>query len=83
MNTSSFWQTALSEQDAYFRNMRLPQDRTRSDLEFVMKLASVADEFDWLRIHVTANGLSYSKRLMNPNGSENFARSQRGSNFGY
>ncbi len=76
-HTSSFWQGAPSEQDAYFQNMRLSQDRTRSALEFVMKLPSVSHSFVWLRDHLTANGLSYSKRIFNLEGNENFARSQR------
>jgi len=76
-HTSSFWQGAPSEEDAYFLNMRLSQDRTRSALEYVMKLPSVSGKLDWLRKHVTANGLSYSKRIFNSNKTENFARSQR------
>lgn len=75
--TSSFWQSATSEQDAYFQNMRLSQDRTRSTLEYVLRLAAVAKDLNWLREHITANGLSYSKRIFSANGKENFARSQR------
>lgn len=74
--TSSFWQSATNEQDAYFQNMRLSQDRTRSTLEYVLRLPTVATNLDWLREHVTANGLSYAKRIFT-NGKENFARSQR------
>ena len=76
-HTSSFWQNAPTEQDAYFQNMRLSQDRTRSALEFVMRLGPVSDHLGWLREHVIANGLSYSKRIFLSNGSEDVRRSQR------
>ena len=76
-HTSSYWLGAPTEQDAYFQNMRLSQDRTRSALEFVMKLGAVSDNVGWLREHVIANGLSYSKRIFNSNGSEDVRRSQR------
>jgi hypothetical protein len=32
---------------------------------------------EWLREHVTANGMSYSNRIYNSNGKENYSRSQR------
>jgi outer membrane protein OmpA-like peptidoglycan-associated protein len=75
--TSSFWQSAPSEQDAYFQNMRLSQDRTRSTLEYVMKFPSLSNDLSWLREHVAANGLSYAKRIFNADGKENYSRSQR------
>ena len=75
--TSSFWQSATSDEDAYFQNMRLSQDRTRSALEYVLRLPTLANDLNWLRAHITANGLSYSKRIFKANGKEDFARSQR------
>jgi len=76
-HTSSFWQQAASEQDAYFKNMFLSQERTRKTLEHIMGLPTIADRLKWLREHVTANGLSYSKRIFDANGAENFIKSQR------
>lgn len=76
-HTSSFWKDSLSDQEAYFKNLTLSQERTRSTLEFVMDLQNVQHELAWLRGHVTANGLSYSKRIRNVNGTENYALSQR------
>jgi outer membrane protein OmpA-like peptidoglycan-associated protein len=76
-HTSSFWQGAPTEEDAYFQNMRLSQDRTRSALEYVMKLTSISKNISWLRTHVTANGLSYSKIILNAKGAEDFVHSQR------
>lgn len=75
--TSSLWQSATSEQYAYFQNMRLSQDRTRSALEYVMNIPSLGGDMEWLREHITAIGMSYSKRIYNANGKENYSRSQR------
>jgi outer membrane protein OmpA-like peptidoglycan-associated protein len=75
--TSSFWQSATTQEDAYFQNMRLSQDRTRSTLEYVMGLPAVASDADWLRKHITANGLSSSKLIYKGDGKEDFSRSQR------
>src|SRR5262249_49986169 len=55
----------------------LSQERTRKTLEHVMTLPATTDRLRWLRKHVTANGLSFSRRILNPDGSENFAKSQR------
>ena len=76
-HTSSIWQSADSRQDAYFNNMRLSQERTRSTLQYVIGISQILDRSDWLRAHFTANGLSSSKRIMNSDGTENFSRSQR------
>jgi outer membrane protein OmpA-like peptidoglycan-associated protein len=76
-HTSSYWQSSTSEQDAYFQNMKLSQERTRSALEFVMSLPQVANEIKWLEARVTANGLSSSKLIRKPDGTEDVARSQR------
>lgn len=75
-HTSSIWQGA-SPQEAYFSNMGLSQNRTRSTLQYVMGLPELEDRLPWLRSHVTANGLSSSKRVMNSDGTENITRSQR------
>jgi outer membrane protein OmpA-like peptidoglycan-associated protein len=41
-HTSSIWSNLLSDQ-AYFQNMRLSQDRTRSALQYVLALPPVRD----------------------------------------
>lgn len=62
-HTSSEGTVGMSEANAYFYNMRLSQDRTRSVLEH--SLASVGPQaFEWTRDRATANGLSSSKRLV-------------------
>jgi outer membrane protein OmpA-like peptidoglycan-associated protein len=75
-HTSSLWFNAPLDQ-AYFQNMRLSQDRTRSTLQYVLGLPSIGDRLRWLRGHITANGLSSSKRVLKPDGSEDYERSQR------
>lgn len=68
-HTSSFWAPNTAPQLAYFENMRLSQDRTRSVLTYVMSLYSSRLFEQWLRSKVTANGLS-SSRLIYKNGKE-------------
>jgi outer membrane protein OmpA-like peptidoglycan-associated protein len=76
-HTSSFWTQAATTKDAYFFNMALSQERTRSTLKYVMGLPSVGAETEWLREFVTANGLSSSKPIVDASGSEDADRSQR------
>ena len=76
-HTSSSWGKGVGADEAYFRNMELSQSRTRSALEYVLLLPQVAGEKPWLIQHLTANGLSSSQVLRNPDGSENVEASQR------
>jgi outer membrane protein OmpA-like peptidoglycan-associated protein len=76
-HTSSTWGGAASADDAYFRNMELSQSRTRSTLEYVLLLPQVSGEKAWLTRKLTANGLSSSQTLKNPDGSEDVEGSQR------
>ncbi len=76
-HTSSLWSANTSPQEAYFRNMELSQARTRSALRYVMGLSQVQAESAWLRKYVTANGLSSSQPILNPDGTENEVLSQR------
>lgn len=48
----------------YFHNMELSQNRTRSVLSFVLE-HTLSDENDkeWVKLNLTANGLSYSKPI--------------------
>lgn len=76
-HTSSAWSQAVNSDDAYLRNMELSQARTRSTLGYVMELAQVAYAKDWLRQHLTANGLSSSQLIVQQDGSEDADRSRR------
>ncbi|MCX7983496.1 MAG: OmpA family protein [Bacteroidetes bacterium] len=77
-HTSSEWRYDVSLDSAYLLNMELSQNRTRSVLEFVLSLpdARVQTQKDWLKKHVTANGLSSSK-LIFTNGREDKEASRR------
>lgn len=75
-HTSSFWGN-VSDKDAYFHNMALSQERTRAALEYILKLPSLRRDEDWLRGHLTANGLSSSKPVKRPDGSIDEQASQR------
>lgn len=68
-----------TEQQAYLYNMKLSQDRTRSVLEFILSLnaSKPYDDISWLRLHLTANGLSSSKIIVNDKGIEDKKRSRR------
>jgi outer membrane protein OmpA-like peptidoglycan-associated protein len=76
-HTSSQWHGAANADDAYFRNMELSQSRTRSTLAYVLLLPQVAAQKSWLTGKLTANGLSSSQPVREPDGSENVEASQR------
>lgn len=76
-HTSSSWYGATSSDDAYIRNMALSQQRTRTTLNFLMNLSSVQYSKDWLKTHLTANGLSSAKVIRQDNGVEDPQRSRR------
>jgi outer membrane protein OmpA-like peptidoglycan-associated protein len=75
-HTSSEWQIDVSPDIAYFLNMKLSQDRTRSVLEYVMNLPQVSNQNEWLKNYLTANGLSSSKLIL-ANGIEDKDKSRR------
>lgn len=78
-HTSSEWtrrDTGLTL-ESYFKNMELSQDRTRSVLEYVMQLNSMNNHRMFLINKLTANGLSYSKRIILKNGEEDYKKSRR------
>ncbi len=62
-HTSKFWKD-VSPSEAYFLNMALSQERTRSTLKFLMSLPIFKDDDDWFRQHITANGLSSSQPII-------------------
>lgn len=76
-HTSSFWKGA-STSDAYFLNMDLSQQRTRSTLKFIMGMPAFQTEETWLKEHITANGLSSSRPIIkNPKSSQDDEINQR------
>ena len=77
-HTSSEWQ-GVSSEAAYIRNMELSQGRTRSVLEYVLKIRLIGQSQEirgWLKQHSTANGLSSSKLILK-GGKENKKESRR------
>lgn len=62
-HTSSEYAAASSDEEAYFRNMQLSQDRTRTVLQYVLDLPEAGNYDGWARPRITANGLSSSKLL--------------------
>jgi outer membrane protein OmpA-like peptidoglycan-associated protein len=60
-HTSPRWNKgATGPEDAYFKNMKLSQERTRETLEYVLNNPAAHAHLDWLRQVITANGLSSS-----------------------
>src|SRR5690554_6738947 len=75
-HTSSEWSFEVPEEEAYFSNMELSQDRTRKVLEFVLRNEKLDGNKNWIRERLTANGLSSSK-LVASNGIEDKIKSRR------
>lgn len=76
-HTSSMWRYDTDFEEAYLLNMALSQARTRETLAECLRLAG-DDHRDWLRAHLTANGLSSSRLIRHASsGIEDALRSQR------
>lgn len=75
-HTSSEWEGAATDDEAYFKNMALSQARTRSVLEYALGLPLVNPFKGWAQAHLTANGLS-SSQLVYHGSQEDKARSRR------
>jgi outer membrane protein OmpA-like peptidoglycan-associated protein len=76
-HTSSEWVYNASQEFAYFENMRLSQDRTRTTLEFTLSQLMDEDSKYWTRSLITANGLSSSQLIYNQLGQEDKEASRR------
>lgn len=61
-HTSIEGRVGMNEQEAYFYNMKLSQDRTRSVLQYCLTLLNNEIEL-WTRERATANGLSSVKPI--------------------
>ena len=75
-HTSSKWQKALSNDEAYIKNMGLSQDRSKNVLIYILGLNLGANK-NWAKDKIIANGMSFSKLLIKENGFEDAIRSQR------
>lgn len=76
-HTSSEWAGAANATEAFFRNMALSQERTRSVLDFWLRLPVEPERREWLTRTVTANGLSSSRLWRRADGAEDRDRSRR------
>ncbi|HEX9758835.1 MAG TPA: OmpA family protein [Nitrospiria bacterium] len=75
-HTSTEWVTAVTEDEAYFYNMALSQDRTRAVLQYSLTLPEVNKFKAWVKKTITANGMSSSKPIL-VNGIEKRSQSRR------
>jgi outer membrane protein OmpA-like peptidoglycan-associated protein len=75
-HTSSIWKDKQPE-EAYYANMQLSQERTRSVLIYIFSLPKVREQLVWLLPRVTANGLSSARLIYLPNGAQDVVASQR------
>lgn len=76
-HTSSDWSNLRGEQ-AYFPNMALSQDRTRTVLQHVLSLLEAGDDREWVRSSFAAVGYSSSRRIVDSTTQqEDGARSRR------
>lgn len=76
-HTSSEWSSGVTEEEAYFNNMRLSQDRTRTVLRYVLRTLGREPVSDWTKNLITANGLSSSDLIYNEAGKEDEEASRR------
>jgi outer membrane protein OmpA-like peptidoglycan-associated protein len=76
-HTSKFWKDTTPS-EAYFLNMGLSQERTRSTLKFIMQMPELRNDEEWFRRHITANGLSSSQPIIkNPSSIKEDELNQR------
>ncbi|MBE7632816.1 OmpA family protein [Tenacibaculum finnmarkense] len=61
-HTSSEGKYGMTDEQAYFYNMKLSQDRTRSVLSFVLNQLD-KKVYQWTKLRTTANGLSSVKPI--------------------
>ncbi|SCH44120.1 OmpA family protein [Romboutsia sp. 1001713B170207_170306_H8] len=76
-HTSSEWEENSTKKESYFGNMELSQDRTRNVLNYVMNMDELQVYEDWLIDNITANGMSYSKRILKEDNTEDESASRR------
>ena len=76
-HTSSDWDAATGEAEAYFKNMWLSQGRTRSVLEYVYNLPTVTEDRMWVKANLAAVGFSFSRLVVDEAGREDRDASRR------
>lgn len=77
-HTSFEWEGAATKTEAYFKNMKLSQGRTRSVLQYCVTIKNLKMGIkNWATKHLTANGLSSSKPLCSVDGDNCRIRNRR------
>lgn len=77
-HTSSEWGNTTHPDEAYFFNMSLSQNRTRSVLNYSYFLSQLSEEQRaWIKSSFAAVGLASSHLKLNEDGSENKQKSRR------
>jgi outer membrane protein OmpA-like peptidoglycan-associated protein len=77
-HTSSEWGKDTHSDDAYFLNMTLSQNRTRSVLYYAYFLPTLkSEQRSWIKTSFAAVGLASSRLKLNEDGSENMQKSRR------
>ena len=79
-HTSSEWEGVEDREEvAYILNVKLSQDRTRRVLNYALQIwnPQIQKNRKWIRENLTANGLSSSKLIRNPDGTQNREESRR------
>lgn len=79
-HTSSDW-GKLEGEHAYFPNMALSQDRTRSVLQYVMSLLQPGNDREWVRSSFAAVGYSSSRRILDADTQKEDSALSRRVNF--
>ena len=76
-HTSSIWNDKTTPQEAYFNNMKLSQDRTRSVLQYVFNLPEVEKYRDWMKKQIAAVGFSSAHVILDKENQEDYSASRR------
>ena len=78
-HTSSEWFDTVGLDMAYYNNMKLSQDRSRNVLKYVLEIKhpEIIQDKEWIKNHLTANGLSSSKLIFHSDGNQNKEESRR------
>lgn len=75
-HTSLEGKKGMNEEEAYFYNMELSQNRTRSVLKHCLSLIE-NDILEWTKMRTTANGLSSVKPIANNSSEEGRKQNRR------
>ncbi|CAO1659142.1 OmpA-like domain-containing protein [Halomonas sp. NYA30] len=76
-HTSSRWNISVGEDEAYFLNMQLSQDRTRSVLSYLYRMPETQSQKQWIKQTTAAVGFSSSHLVLNDADQEDHERSRR------